>query len=166
MRIKREGRMHTSHELFEERENFILDVCSRLTALESMWCEIVGDALYYRSVPTQIQYGKGGEVVLLVTVSSSAALQNMNFKKNEIIKKIKEKSSISLSRLEIKMGKINIPKINREIPKIKKTSDITVDDSRLQAIEEQIRGFGIENKGLIRAMARYRCICEQKTKKR
>lgn len=154
--------MHTSHELFKERDNFILNVCSRLTDLESTWREIVGDALYYRSIPTQIQYAKEGEVILCVTVNSSAALQNMNFKKNEIIKKIKERSAISLSKLEIKIGKMSIPKITKEFPRIKKTSNIIFDHSRLKEIEQEIREAGIENEGLIRAMARYRYICEKK----
>ncbi|MDR1944476.1 MAG: DUF721 domain-containing protein [Synergistaceae bacterium] len=77
----------------------MLKVCAALSVIEREWARIVGDALASRSCP--ISYDDG---VLVVFVQGQSALQDINFKKNAIIKEIRTKALLKLNGLKVEIG--------------------------------------------------------------
>jgi hypothetical protein len=78
----------------------IMRTCAALAAIEREWHRIVGDALARRSRPTSWENG-----VLVVAVEGHAALQDMNFKKRQIITKIRDNAWLDLSDMRIEPGR-------------------------------------------------------------
>jgi hypothetical protein len=73
--------------------------CAALAAIEREWDRIVGRALAQRSRPTSYEDG-----VLVVAVEGHSALQDMNFKKRQIITVIRDNAWLDLSDMRIEPG--------------------------------------------------------------
>jgi hypothetical protein len=78
-------------------------VCATLSAIEEEWESLVGRALAHRSAVRSYDDG-----VLVVAVENRSTQQDMNFKKNAIIKAILMKTSLKLKdiRTEIAPGSL------------------------------------------------------------
>ena len=161
MRRMRGEKVHPAKELFDGKKISILGLCSLLRRIESNWVGLVGDALARRSSPKQFEFSeKGG--ILHVMVSNSAALQDMHFKKNSILRSIERFTSLPLVDLQIKMGSITP---TREIvgnPE-RKRERLSLDDRQ---VEEAARELSCEIKdpALAHVMARFRLLCEKRAR--
>jgi hypothetical protein len=78
----------------------ILRVCSALSIIEREWPRIAGQALAARSSLVSFEDG-----ILVISVDGQAALQDMNFKKNAILKEIRSKARLKLNDLKIETGR-------------------------------------------------------------
>ena len=78
----------------------ILRICAALTAIEREWPRIVGRALAARSFPKAFEDG-----VLVVSVDGHSALQDMNFRKNQIINEIRKNAWLRLSDIRTETGR-------------------------------------------------------------
>ncbi|MDR0648205.1 MAG: DUF721 domain-containing protein [Synergistaceae bacterium] len=78
----------------------MLRACAALAAIEREWHRIVGPALALRSRPTAYEDG-----VLVVAVEGQLALQDMNFKKRQIIAAIRDNTWLDLSDIKIEPGR-------------------------------------------------------------
>ncbi|MDR1514203.1 MAG: DUF721 domain-containing protein [Synergistaceae bacterium] len=78
----------------------LMRTCTALAAIEREWARIVGPALARRSRPTSYEDG-----VLVVSADGHAALQDMNFRKRQIIMEIRKNAWLELSDLKIETGR-------------------------------------------------------------
>ena len=76
-------------------------LCATLAEIESEWEQVVGPALARRSRVKSYDDG-----VLVVTVENRSAEQDMNFKKNSIIRAISAKTSLKLSDIRTEIAPV------------------------------------------------------------
>jgi hypothetical protein len=79
----------------------VMDLCFVLSVLEREWKSIVGGSLGARSAPLSYEGG-----VLVVAVNSPSAFQDMNFRKNAIIREICSRAGLAVSDIKVKNGGI------------------------------------------------------------
>jgi hypothetical protein len=77
----------------------ILRICAALSAIEREWHRIVGHALAARSYPKAFEDG-----VLVVSVDGYSALQDMNFRKSQIMRAIRDNARLKLCDLKVETG--------------------------------------------------------------
>jgi hypothetical protein len=77
-------------------------LCMTLSIIEQEWPSIAGNALASRSLPKSYDDG-----VLVVLVENSLAQQDMNFKKNAILKEIRAKASLRLKDIRTEIGRLS-----------------------------------------------------------
>ena len=161
MRRMRGEKVHPAKELFDGKKISILGLCSLLRRIESNWVGLVGDALARRSSPKQFEFSeKGG--ILHIMVSNSAALQDMHFKKNSILRSIERFTSLPLVDLQIKMGSITP---TREIvgnPE-RKRERLSLDDRQVEEAAREL-SYEITDPALAHVMARFRLLCEKRAR--
>jgi hypothetical protein len=81
--------------------NGAADLCFLLSLLEGEWKSIVGGSLGARSAPLSYEGG-----VLVVAVNSPSAFQDMNFRKNAIIREICSRASLAVRDIKVKNGAV------------------------------------------------------------
>ena len=161
MKRLRGERVHPAKELFDNKMPSILRLCSLLRRIESNWSGLVGGALAQRSSPKQFEFSeKGG--ILHVAVSNSAALQDMNFKKNSILREIEHFTSLPLVDLRIKMGSIAPHRENIGDPE-RKRERLLLDDRRVEEVAQEL-SCDIKDPALAHVMARFRLLCEKRAR--
>jgi hypothetical protein len=74
-------------------------LCATLYAIEEEWAEVAGDVLARRSAPRSYDDG-----VLVVAVESRSAQQDMNFRKNSILRAIALKTSLNLKDIRAEIA--------------------------------------------------------------
>jgi hypothetical protein len=77
----------------------LMRTCSALLAVELEWRRIVGTALASRSFPKAYEDG-----VLVVCVDGAAAMQDMNFRKNAIVREIRTKAALKIDDIRVEIG--------------------------------------------------------------
>jgi hypothetical protein len=78
----------------------ILRICAALSAIEREWPRIVGHALAARSFPKAFEDG-----VLVVSVEGHSAFQDMNFRKNQIMREIRDNAWLKLCDIKVETGR-------------------------------------------------------------
>jgi hypothetical protein len=74
-------------------------LCATLYAIEEEWPEVAGDALARRSAPRSYDDG-----VLVVAVENRLVQQDMNFRKNSILRAIALKTSLNLKDIRAEIA--------------------------------------------------------------
>jgi hypothetical protein len=97
--VKREGGERPVYSAIGIDSPF-MRTCSALLAVEIEWRRIVGGALASRSFPKAYEDG-----VLVVCVDGAAAMQDMNFKKNAIVREIRTKASLKIDDIRVEFGR-------------------------------------------------------------
>jgi hypothetical protein len=77
----------------------IFGLCADLASVENNWPSIAGDALARRSAPRSFKDG-----VLVVAVQDKLVQQDINFKKNAIIKEINANTVLALRDIRAEVG--------------------------------------------------------------
>ncbi len=77
----------------------VTSLCMTLSALEREWRSLVGDRLALRTAPKALE----GDV-LVVTADAQAVLQDLNFKKNALVQKIRTGARIDLRDIRVELG--------------------------------------------------------------
>lgn len=80
----------------------VTSLCMALSALEREWRSLVGDRLALRTAPKALE----GDV-LVVTADGPAVLQDLNFKKNALLRKIQVGARINLRDIRVEQGSIS-----------------------------------------------------------
>ena len=83
-------------------------LCADLASVENNWPSIAGDAVARRSTPRSFEDG-----VLVVAVEDKLVQQDINFKKNAIIKEINANTALALKDIRTEVGlplKKNVPR--------------------------------------------------------
>ena len=92
--------MNSIHGAFGSLRSFF-GLCAVLAEIEAEWKEIVGAALEKRSRVKSYHEG-----VLIVAVENRSAQQDMNFKKNSIIRAISAKTSLKLKDIRTEIAPV------------------------------------------------------------
>ena len=74
-------------------------LCADLASVENNWPSIAGDAVARRSSPRSFEKG-----VLVVAVEDKLVQQDINFKKNAIIKEINANTALALKDIRAEVG--------------------------------------------------------------
>ncbi|GHV54390.1 hypothetical protein FACS1894216_14310 [Synergistales bacterium] len=77
----------------------VVRLCAVLSGVEREWPRIVGDALARRSFPDSYEEG-----VLTIAVDGPSAMQDMNFKKNAIMRELQAKAGLRIEAVKIELG--------------------------------------------------------------
>ena len=77
----------------------VTSLCMALSAIEREWRSLVGDRLAPRTAPRALQDG-----VLVVAADGQAVLQDLNFKKNALVRKIRAGARIDLRDIRVELG--------------------------------------------------------------
>jgi hypothetical protein len=77
----------------------VTSLCMALSAIEHEWRAIVGDRIAARTAPKALE----GDV-LVVAADGQAVLQDMNFKKSALVKKISAGARIELRDIRVELG--------------------------------------------------------------
>jgi hypothetical protein len=81
--------------------NGVTGLCFLLSLMEGEWKSIVGGSLGARSAPLSYEGG-----VLVVAVDSPSAFQDMNFRKNAIIREICSRANLAVSDIKVRNGAV------------------------------------------------------------
>ena len=139
--------MNPIHGVFAPLRSFF-GLCATLSEIESEWEQVAGTALAHRS---RVKSYDGG--VLVVAVENRSVEQDMNFKKNSIIKAISAKTSLTLSdiRTEIAPVPCGMQRAARHAGKYsRRKRAVTVDASELEKLKAEILS---KNPGLSEELA-------------
>ncbi|MDL2263461.1 DUF721 domain-containing protein, partial [Synergistaceae bacterium OttesenSCG-928-I11] len=79
----------------------VTSLCMTLSALEREWRALVGDRLALRTAPHALE----GDV-LVVTADGPAVLQDLNFKKSALVRKIRTGARIDLRDIRVELGSV------------------------------------------------------------
>lgn len=93
--------MNTVHSALGSLRSFF-GLCGVLSEIEAEWRELAGSALARRSAVKSFDDG-----VLVVVVENRSAQQDMNFKKNAIIRAISMKTSLRLKDIRVEVAPVN-----------------------------------------------------------
>jgi hypothetical protein len=85
---------------FLDSPELMLKLCESLARVEREWPSLAGEALARRSFPRAFEDG-----VLIVSVENRFALQDMNFKKSAVLKRIREETPLRLKDIKTEMGR-------------------------------------------------------------
>lgn len=145
----------------KESPRGVLALCRALYTLEEMWHRVVGDRVASLSAPVCLEHG-----VLLVVVSSSAALHDLRFKKYSISQKIRSGIGIELTDIRFEMGKIR-RRSRARATESRAPRKIVVEESDVERIIGAIsrRREGLDPT-LARAIARCIAAAEQQRSRR
>jgi hypothetical protein len=77
----------------------VSSLCMALSAIEREWRAIAGDRLAYRTAPKALEGN-----VLVVAADGQAALQDLNFKKSALVRKISAGARIELRDIRVELG--------------------------------------------------------------
>jgi hypothetical protein len=136
----------------------ILRVCAALSAIEREWPGIVGHALASRS--SLKSYGDG---VLVVSVDGQAAVHDMNFKKNEIVREIRNKVRLKLNDLKIETDRPRrlTSAADQSRPR-KRRAAAKIDQAALESITDEIlSSYSDLTPELARSIARCRLMTDR-----
>jgi hypothetical protein len=87
--------------------------CMTLSMIEQEWKSIAGEALARRSGPKAYENG-----VLVVAVENRSAEQDMNFKKNAILKEIRAKTFLKLKDIRTEICRVKRKTVNVARPSL------------------------------------------------
>jgi hypothetical protein len=112
----------------------IMRTCAALAAIEREWHRIVGHALAQRSRPSSYDNG-----VLVVAVEGHSALHDMNFKKRQIIAKIRDNAWLDLSDMRIEPGRpAGGPLASMPAPRARRAAPARIDPDELERLYGEI----------------------------
>lgn len=77
-------------------------LCMVLSAVEREWPAIVGGVLSRRTSPRQFDQG-----ILVVAADSASVMQDLNFKKNAIIRTIRTKARLDVRDVRVEIGSVS-----------------------------------------------------------
>lgn len=111
--------------------------CVMLSALESEWASVVGERLAMRTAPKAFDESEG---ILVVAVDAQAAMHDLNFKKNSIIRTIRTRIRIMAVRdIKAELGRVSRPqpKMSRGRKARKREAD-SLDPASVEALRLEI----------------------------
>jgi hypothetical protein len=130
-------------------------LCAVLSDIASGWESIAGSALSRRSAVKSFDDG-----VLVVAVENRAAQQDMNFKKNAIIRAITEKTSLELSDIRAEIAPVVRPSrpAARRVRQNKRARAVKPLTPEIESMKEEIM---LENPSLSEKIAESIAYCRQ-----
>jgi hypothetical protein len=137
----------------------IRDLCAALSRLESEWRSIVGESLGARSAP--LSYGND---ILVVAVDGAPALQDMNFKKNVIMREIRGRIRLAINDIKVRQGVVrgvNYGRVASDRRVRKRPAMPATDEGIVNSIvAELLSKHSDMDPEIARVIARCRAMCE------
>lgn len=132
-------------------------LCMVLSTIEREWSKIVGGTLAARSYPKAFEDG-----VLSVSVENQAVLQDMNFKKNAVMREIRAKAFLPVREIHVEIGRFrrdSTPPL-KPSPQRKKKRMAEIDPALEEKLSAEILStYADMNPDLAKSIARCRIMC-------